>query len=604
MKIAVKLISGFLFVALIAGIIGVIGLINLNTISEADTLLYEENTLGIDYAGNAAIYFQRIRYNSVKMIAVDDEHEKNACVDNINNYSIKVEEFLKLYEDGIITDTDRNLFDKLKPQWKNYKSLINQAISYLQSGEADQAKKIIFGEADTEGEALRVAFNDLYEYNSTGGQMRAESNAQLAKTSTILMIAVIVTGVIIAVALGLFIARIISKPIKKMASAAELLSIGDINVNVEANTKDEVGILAKSFRKMIATIKEQALAAERIAAGDLTVDIDIKSQNDLLGKKLSEIVEKNNEILNNIALAAEQVAAGAKQISKSSIVLSQGATEQASSIEELTASLEEISSQTKLNAENSNKANELAQNARSNAEKGNKQMVEMLAAMEEINNSSSNISKIIKVIDEIAFQTNILALNAAVEAARAGQHGKGFAVVAEEVRNLAARSANAAKETTELIENSIKKAEEGTKILQNTANALSEIVSAVDKVADLVHNIAMASNEQTAGIEQINQGILQVSQVVQENSSTSEEGASASEELSSQAELLKEMISKFKLKKSDITESDISLNSPDAICLHEKNRLQGSGEIESFNTKGKTNTPVNIFMSEKEFGKY
>jgi methyl-accepting chemotaxis protein len=265
------------------------------------------------------------------------------------------------------------------------------------------------------------------------------------------------------------------------------------------------------------------------------------------------MIEKNNELLGNINAAAEQVAAGAKQISDSSVQLSQGSTEQASTVQQLTSSLEEVSTQTKQNAKNANEANTLAEAVRDNAQQGSGQMSDMLKAMEEINNSSSDISRIIKVIDEIAFQTNILALNAAVEAARAGQHGKGFAVVAEEVRNLAARSANAAKETTELIEGSIKRTENGTRIAKETSESLNKIVEGVEKAAALVNNIDIASNEQAAAIEQINQGIIQVSQVIQANSATSEESAAASEELSTQAELLRDSVHKFKLK--DITTS-------------------------------------------------
>lgn len=607
MKIATKLILGFLIVAIIAGVVGGIGLINLNKMAKADELLYEENTLGIEYAGKAAEYFQRVRFNAVKMLIVDNINEKEKHITNIKNYSDEVDEFLKLYEDGIVTEIDRIQFDEAKPQWDSYKSMINDAIILVQSGDFEEAEGIILFDTGPAGDALRLAIGNLVEYNSTGGEERADANTALAKTSTLTMAVVIAIGVIIAIFLGIFISRIISNPVREMVEAANDLAQGDVNVDIRTNTKDEIGNLASSFRDMIGNIREQARVAERIAAGDLTVDVKVRSEKDLLNQKFFEIVEKNNEIMSNIVNASEQVAAGSKQVSDSSMALSQGAAEQASSVEELTASLEEVSSQTDINAKNATNANELAEAAKNNAIDGNNKMQEMVKAMEEINESSANISKIIKVIDDIAFQTNILALNAAVEAARAGQHGKGFAVVAEEVRNLAARSANAAKETTDMIEGSIKKSEGGTRIANETEEALNKIVEEVAKAAELVGDIAVASNEQANAIGQINQGIMQVSQVVQSNSATSEESAAASEELSGQADLLQEMVGRFKLKGIDKSYSKHDELSPEVLKMIEsmaEKKKSETGEENKIEMDEENRKKAKIVLSDKEFGKY
>lgn len=299
-------------------------------------------------------------------------------------------------------------------------------------------------------------------------------------------------------------------------------------------------------------------------------------------------------------------------------VLSQGSTEQASAIEEITSSMTQVAVQTKENAINANQANELAKKAKEAAISGNDQMKEMLKAMQEINGSSANISKIIKVIDEIAFQTNILALNAAVEAARAGQHGKGFAVVAEEVRNLAARSANAAKEMIDMIEGSIKKVESGTKIASETAKALNTIVEDVAKAVELVGSIAVASNEQASGISQVNTAIEQVAQVVQTNSATAEESAAASEELSGQAQIMQEVVERFKLKKvtnSQLINSDefspVMLKEIERIIEKKKPQYLSSGIKTNIDdvfapepAKMNKSKKSRIALSDKEFGKY
>ncbi|MBC3796151.1 methyl-accepting chemotaxis protein [Acetobacterium tundrae] len=347
----------------------------------------------------------------------------------------------------------------------------------------------------------------------------------------------------------------VSKPLKEVSEVFPLLLVGNLKATVNGSYQGEFEKLKQSVNNvgkvLDFVISDISNVTGQMADGNLNVENIREYDGDFnaISIAINEIIKSLNLLLGNIDDAAQQVTAGSNQVSDASQSLAQGSTEQASSVQELSASIAEIADQTKNNAVNANRAKELTTDVQEYAAKGNAQMSEMQNSMAEINKSSSDISKIIKVIDDIAFQTNILALNAAVEAARAGQHGKGFAVVAEEVRTLAARSAEAAKETSGLIEGSIDKVEAGTKIADETAAALDKIVEGIVKVTDLVGKIAEDSNEQASGIAQVNMGIEQVAQVVQNNSATAEQSAAASEELSSQAQILKEMIGQFQLRK-------------------------------------------------------
>ncbi|MDY0270401.1 methyl-accepting chemotaxis protein [Trichloromonas sp.] len=393
---------------------------------------------------------------------------------------------------------------------------------------------------------LRFALDKLRQ-----GEARVAASLADARRDSLMTGGVTGLGGLLIATFGVIVllGRMVRKPLAQVVDLMAELSQGHLDRRLNLQQKDEIGRIAGAIDDFSEILEKEIVGnLTKLAAGDLTFEVHPHDSRDVIRHALKKMGEDLNELMARIQILGNQINSGSVQVSDASQSLSQGATESAASLEEITSTMHEMGSQTRRNAENSGQASKLAEQARQSAEGGNTHMLEMIDAMAEINASSQNISKIIKTIDEIAFQTNLLALNAAVEAARAGQHGKGFAVVAEEVRNLAARSAKAARETAELIEGSVAKVSSGSQIADKTAEALSEIVSGIGKVTDLVAEIAASSNEQAQGISEINIGLGQIDQVTQQNTANAEESAAAAEELASHAANMQEMLRRFKLK--------------------------------------------------------
>lgn len=367
----------------------------------------------------------------------------------------------------------------------------------------------------------------------------------------VFLIGVVLLGVLMTV-----LAKGIVGPLKKLSDAANKIAEGELDVAIDVTTRDETGQVADALKATVLRLKEYINYIEEIsqvlnhmAAGGLAFQLKYSYSGEFqkIEVSLKNISAFLSETIGSINRSSDQLSVSASQVSDGATGLSQGATEQAAAVEELAATISDISNQVNYNAGYAGEASQMVGNVKTELERSNLQMQQMIGAMSEINIASGEISKIIKTIEGIAFQTNILSLNAAVESARAGVAGQSFGVVADEVRNLAAKSSEAVKNITELIERSIKAVENGTSIASHTAQSLIEVVVSAEQVTEKVTEIARASTQQASSIAQVTQGIDQISSVVQANSATAEESAASSDELSGQAQHLKDLVGRFKL---------------------------------------------------------
>ncbi|MCB5190362.1 methyl-accepting chemotaxis protein [Methylobacillus arboreus] len=509
LKIGVRLGAGFAAVLLLILIMVGMGIGQLfvvgNTASQLVEVELAKERLATEWVTN-------MKQNSIRALgaikapdaAMFEMYKKQIAETSAINTGLR-----KKLEEALVSPEEKALFANTEEKIKAFQAVRNSLLEMRANGESmDTLDQKIQAEFLPAREEYLASVNKLLEFEQ-GLINTAGADIQRVKNSSSLWL--LVLGVI-SLGLGAFLAwRLshgITSPLAKAVDVAEAVAGGDLTTKITVDSTDEIGQLLSALKKM----------------------------NDNLGNIVGEVRNGTD----TMATASSEIATG-------NLDLSSRTEEQASSLEETASAIEELTSTVKQNADNARQANQLAVSASSVAVQGGEVVEQVIATMGSINESSKRIADIIGVIDGIAFQTNILALNAAVEAARAGEQGRGFAVVATEVRSLAQRSANAAKEIKTLIGDSVASVGAGSKLVEQAGTTMSEVVNSVKRVTDIVSEIAAASQEQSIGIEQVNQAIMQMDEVTQQNAALVEEAAAASQSLQDQAVKLAQSVSVFKI---------------------------------------------------------
>ena len=557
-KISSKLLVSFVILIILTVVVGALGIFGMRTMSDQLAHVHEEKMVPLPHVARAEVVIQRqlIDAHMILVVAYDaDTAQVQQIFGRISGYTAEFAENMLSYRQ---TETDLTaiaLIDETISLSREFYRSIQQVHNLALDGDITAALSTLYG-LRSANEQIMSNLAAIIDFRMDQAEAQAGYAYSMAKLFTIVTIAALVLSAVAAFLLRSTLTHLIADPLVQLTLFLEDAAHDGNLMFTEADQKmvdeysghrDEVGRCVSAAAEFVNEINVEMDTLELIADGDLSITPNILSDKDRVGLSLTKVVGSLNSMFGQINNTAAQVSAGSRQIAEGAQSLAQVTTQQAATVEQLSASVAEIASKAKINAELATRTSEISDIIKLSAEKGSRQMDEMVAAVEEIAQASQSISSVIKAIDDIAFQTNILALNAAVEAARAGQHGKGFAVVADEVRTLAAKSAEAAKDTGMLISNSMEKAQQGTSIAKETAVSLSEIVSGINESSGIISEIAMASQSQTEGIMQINTGIDQVSSIVQQNSATAQESAASSEELSGQSSILENLISQFKL---------------------------------------------------------
>ena len=476
-------------------------------------------------------------------------------------------EFADKVSASVSKESELEILNRLNVAEENYFAAVDKWANALKNTDKRESlRSSLSAEVDQRYEELHHTLEDMLNVKVELGLVRANDLHRMAKVSMLASGVFLLLGYALTALFSAQLAESVVGPVNKLVNASRQLSSGDLNVDLKIGTRDELAMLGEEFNNMSVgfgtIIGDINNNLARMSEGDLTVQSEVPELYVGHFRTLLESQTKLADNLNNTLLrinqASDRVAYGSDQVANGSQALSQGATEQAAAVQQLAETLDRINEQVQQSGVHARQASKSTEDAGRLMGECSDQMTNMMEAMDEISRTSEEIGKIIKTIEDIAFQTNILALNAAVEAARAGAAGKGFAVVADEVRSLAAKSAEAAKNTTGLIESTVQAVNHGMRVANETAKSLDNVVEKASHVMAKIDDIAKVSEEQASAIQQINTGIDQIAAVVQNNSATAEESATASEQLSGQAATVKKMVDQFKLQKKDKAEKRVA----------------------------------------------
>jgi methyl-accepting chemotaxis protein-1 (serine sensor receptor) len=486
--------------------VGALGIFGMNSIRHSLESMYERDLVPSTQIAhiNRLLLRNRLAIANSSNIPTPENIKRNTA--EVESNIAEIGKTFDAYMAGPMSEERRKLSEKFAEDRKKFvQQGLRPAIEMLRAGKIDAVKKHIVEVIVPTFAPVREGIDGLTDYMTKAGKKRHEDGERMMLRN--IAIAAVAIGLIVAAVMGWFLIQAIMRPLSAAVTLAGRVAKGELDNTITVERNDELG-------KLMTALKDMSEQLVKIVT-------DVRQSSDSVGSAAKEISAGNND-------------------------LSQRTQEQASALEETASSMEEMTSTVKQSADNARQANQLATGARDQATQGGEVVTKAIAAMDEINASSKKIADIIGVIDEIAFQTNLLALNAAVEAARAGEQGRGFAVVASEVRNLAQRSAAAAKEIKGLISDSVEKVKTGSELVDASGKTLSEIVDSVKKVTDIVAEIAAASQEQSSGIEQVNKAIMQMDEVTQQNAALVEEAAAASKSMEEQAQKMVELMQFFK----------------------------------------------------------